>query len=812
MLFGTAGSGKTCTMHVVLDEDPPEEYTSTPLAARPVKVYHIDMTPSQWKKLSRKEQDLVIAKACHSYDAYELADIPQISDEVTKIQQPQITSRSNTGSKKAQMKHSSTASEDGDGAKKSRGENAPVPPSLATYDGILSSMEECSKNDTITVIKRVQISDCGGQPQFHEILPIFVKGTTLYLFIFKLNEELSAHPLVKYYEDGKAICDAYPRAETNEQLLEHCLRVIRSQKATTDSEPPRIMIIGTHKDKEHECTKETREDKNAKLTKLLLPEFADEVEYYCSHTKPKQIPFPLNAKFPGEKERETAEYIRRLVSKCSASIAEIPLQWHGLEVLLEDMAKVLKRGILSIEECIAAAEDLHFDDEAAFKAALEYLDELNIVCYYPDVLPGVVFASAQVLLDKVTELVRAIHEERHGKKNRRGKMWRRFCDHALVSAKFLAQEEFQKHYKPGLFNHEHLMVLFKKLLIFAVFSETEVFVPALLRRLTKEEIDKHRVPCNLSAASPLVLTFPKHGGPLLGVFCASMVALLSEENTHPCPWKLAMDEDDITPCCLYRNCVRFTVHDYPGSVVLIDAFEHIEVHVDMDTTAPSIVKDFAQYCEAVKQGVIEAIRRATLALHYDYYKPTIGFGCPCDLPVFHLAKIRDDKASWICSNNRSKCGRLAENQKIWLKSDEEQRKMKPTDSSSNDSTSKQQKLDAAACTDSTSEENESLSLDSTPKLHQLVYLKRNDKIFRVIKRVAANWEDVALQLHFEGYDIDAIARDANHKTESACRTMFTKWLKGEGRKPTTWKTLITVLDEADLSVVAEELSGLLKIN
>ena len=809
-------------MQVILDEDPPEDYTSTPLAVRPVKVYRVDMTPSQWKKLSRKEQDLVIAKACHSYDAYELADLVQISGEMAKVQQPGI--KSNSNSEKVRAEHSSiqptpsyttTASKNRDGAKTSKGEAAAVLPSLYTYDGLLSRMEECSTNDAITVIKRVQISDCGGQPQFHEVLPIFIKGTTLYLFVFKLNEELSAHPVVKYYENGKAICDAYPRAETNEQLLEHCLRVIRSQKATVGSEPPRIMIIGTHKDKEHECTKETRAAKNEKLINLLLPEFVDEVEFYCRD--PKQLVFPLNAKTPGDEEKGTAKYVRTLVSECSASIVEIPLQWHGLEVLLEDLVKVLKRGILSIEECLTAAQDLHFDDEAAFDAALKYLHELNIVFYYPDILPGVLFASAQVLLDKVTELVRAIHEERHGtavKHNRRGKMWRRFCEHALVSVEFLAQQEFQTHYKPDLFDHNDLMLLFKKLLIFAVFSETEVFVPALLQRLNKEEIDKHRVPCSSSAASPLVLTFPKHGGPLLGVFCASVVSLLSDENTHPCPWKLAMDEDDVIPCCLYRNCVEFTVHDYPGSVMLIDSFDYIEVHLHVNTSAASVVNDFAQYCDTVQYGIIEAIRRATYALHYDYYKPTIGFGCTCDLPAFHLAKVRDDNASWICSKKRNKCGHLAENQKVWLKSDEERLKTKPSDSSCADSTPEQHQQESppAAQMASACEEKESLNVDSIPKLHQLGYLKQNDKIIRVIKHVAAKWEDVATQLHFEGYDIDAIGRDANHKTDSACRTMFTKWLEGEGHKPTTWRTLITALNEADLSVVAEELNAFLKTN
>ena len=813
-------------MQVILDEEPPEEYTSTPLAVRPVKVYRVDMTPSQWKKLSRKKQDLVIAKACHLYDADEIADIPQElieSNEMVEVQQ--CSEAELMSSPKGEMgiaSHSSAQPTSSDtttskASSKSKGEVTPVIPSLATYDDLISRMEECSIDDTITEIRRVQISDCGGQPQYHEMLPVFLRGTSLYLYVFKLNEEFGACPMIKYHVDGKAICNPYQCSETYEQILEHCLRVVRSQKATDEkSKPPRIMIIGTHKDKEHECTTETREAKNKRLTDILLPEFKKEVVYYQQRPT-KALIYPMNAKNPGEEEKRSAAEIRRLVSTdCTVEAVEIPLQWHALECLLEDLATGCGRDVISKAECFVAAQKLHFDDESALDAALDYLDQLNLVFYYPDILPGVVFASAQVLLDKVTELVIAAYELRDGVTSTamsklQDEKWQRFCDHALVSAEFLAQEEFQKHYKPDLFDHNNLMLLFKKLLIFAIFSEKEVFVPALLQRLKKEEIDKHRVPCSSSAASPLVFTFPKHGGPLLGVFCASVVSLLSDENTHPCPWKLAMDEDDIIPCCLYRNCVEFTVHDYPGSVMLIDSFDYIEVHLHVDTSAASVVNDFAQYCDTVQRGIIEAIRRATYALHYDYYKPTIGFGCTCDLPAFHLAKVRDDNASWICSKKRNKCGHLAENQKVWLESDEERLKTKPSDSSCADSTPEQHQQESpAAQMPSACEEEESLNADSIPKLHQLGYLKQNDKIIRVIKRVAVKWEDVATQLHFEGYDIDAIGRDANHKTDSACRTMFTKWLEGEGRKPTTWRTLITALNEADLSVVAEELNTLLK--
>ena len=88
MLFGCAGSGKTCTMRAILDEDPPDKYTTTPLAVRPVKVYPVDMTPSQWKKLSRKEQDLVIAKVCYSEEAVDLSQIPVELHEAPQLQQP----------------------------------------------------------------------------------------------------------------------------------------------------------------------------------------------------------------------------------------------------------------------------------------------------------------------------------------------------------------------------------------------------------------------------------------------------------------------------------------------------------------------------------------------------------------------------------------------------------------------------------------------------------------------------------------------------------------------------------------------------
>ena len=126
---------------------------------------------------------------------------------------------------------------------------------------------------------------------------------------------------------------------------------------------------------------------------------------------------------------------------------------------------------------------LHFEEDAAeFDAAIHYLDDLSILLHYPNILPRVVFADPQVLLDKVTELVlTSFKMSIISKCKALSNDWCMFFEYALVTVKFLSQDEFSKHYVPGLFEVEDLIQLFKKLLIFATFKDTQLFVPALLR-------------------------------------------------------------------------------------------------------------------------------------------------------------------------------------------------------------------------------------------------------------------------------------------------------------------------------------------
>ena len=102
------------------------------------------------------------------------------------------------------------------------------------------------------------------------------------------------------------------------------------------------------------------------------------------------------------------------------------------------------------------------------------------------------------------------------------------------------------------------------------------------------------------------------------------------------------------------------------------------------------------------------------------------------------------------------------------------------------------------------------NLTSKPRLHELDRIKIDGKTVKVINRVASNWKVVATRLYFEGHEIQNISRD-NPRTVDACQEVFTQWLEGKGRIPTTWETIIEALEEADFSEVTNDLKEILEI-
>ena len=77
---------------------------------------------------------------------------------------------------------------------------------------------------TLTIYFR----DCGGQPEFHEVLPALVSQSTLFLPVFNLSESLDTQYKVSYKTSNGEVSDPYVSSFTVKQALLQCLAGISS--------------------------------------------------------------------------------------------------------------------------------------------------------------------------------------------------------------------------------------------------------------------------------------------------------------------------------------------------------------------------------------------------------------------------------------------------------------------------------------------------------------------------------------------------------------------------------------------------------
>ena len=793
LMYGHAGSGKTTTMEIIVGNKPPEHRESTPLATRPTTIYRVNLDSEEWAKLSTlTDRKLLVARALIQ-DAPQLVDrlltacshqnstltdsTPFKAEPQVKSKDPVLSVLSETPVPGDPLLDSTEDPLEPDASDEGiEAEADAILESISTDEELVKLMDQLSTTiDPLTAFRILEMIDCGGQPQFHEILPVFLRHLDFYVFVFRLCDELDSRPLVEFYVDGKPVGKPVESSQTVEQLLQHCARSMHTYRSTSDSESesPNIMVIGTHADLEGK-SKESREQKNERILKLLLPNLEEQI-IYCDHG---QVFFALNALNPGPEEERNIKKIRNiLLGSSSRAPVDIPLRWFAFEILLKEMTGRLHRGVVSREECFTTAMDkLHFEDDAAeFDAAIDYLHNLSVLYYYPDILPAVVFADPQVIYDKVSELVFAHYQITTNPQARAlTDDWRKFYEFGLVTDEFLSQPEFSKHYVPGLFERKHLIKLFKELLIFATFGEVQLFVPALLRELSKKEVDKYCMPSD-SALSihSFALEFPD-GGPRKGLFCSLLSWLVSPDNDCIGPLCISTDSTR-APICLYRNCIQLKIPKSPAIVILVDAYTHFEVHVQVpmehaEKVCPKLVP-------LIRKAIFRGLHRAALNLHYSNSTPSAALVCPCRNGDAHIATVNMDIGFWTCSLDSMKCGELSSLQLLWVDND-------------------------PVCQTS--------SCDTQP-LQEIPHLAM---LLNQLKDRAWQWRDIGSNLGFRQGELNNIQASVQQQDVPVgyLRAMLTQWFQwapGDNRGSSSFATLNalnTALKDCGLAATASNIS------
>ena len=450
LLFGTAGVGKTCLLQLLLDVLPPTLRQSTACieqAIRPICMKCGIDSGGEWQKVdSDRLRDLLAGS---------------VSKEATSMRDstdpPPTPPHDNEG----------TTPNDHEGATHDQeGSTASTGPVSYTIEDIVKRLEEEPGLGKLQDMTWVYLVDSGGQPQFHELLTVFVRSALVGIFVHKLSERLDNHPHIEYFDkEGKQCGKGYPSPLSNRDIFQHCIQTVQSLSYTTEEYIcPQLAIVGTHRDEEHLCKGESRDEKNEQLLEIVRP-ISNHV--FFRKGRKGEVIFPVNSKSPDQDDKTIVQQLRQTIESLKPREAEkLPLKWYGLELELEKEALAKGRLVFTRDECLKVAERLHFPSDKALDAALMHLDKLNIFLYYPSVLPELLFCTPCVLQDKISELVEYSYRLKHDDDTHdfvRGEL-SNFCYKGQVTVQLL--RKYPKHYTE-FFTEAHLLKLFESLLIVA---------------------------------------------------------------------------------------------------------------------------------------------------------------------------------------------------------------------------------------------------------------------------------------------------------------------------------------------------------
>ena len=144
-------------------------------------------------------------------------------------------------------------------------------PSPSTSDSIILQPQPVPKLDEITPTLRLlveekdwgkireflkcnkftllHIVDIGGQPEFHEILPLILHGIALNLIFFDMSRDLdSPYTVVYRAEDGGSSSIEYDSVFTVTQVIQRALHSISLLQSNVNYSKPAAILVGTHHD------------------------------------------------------------------------------------------------------------------------------------------------------------------------------------------------------------------------------------------------------------------------------------------------------------------------------------------------------------------------------------------------------------------------------------------------------------------------------------------------------------------------------------------------------------------------------------
>ena len=285
VLVGIGGAGKTHTLAMILNELLPDKRVSTPCTKPPVRTVTqvtIGEDSGVLKRVEGKEYLAIIADTVWDV-AHSLPPTSQLP-VIRKI---------------------------------------PVEHFIRELEEQILYQENTEDVQLLYNFRWNRITDSGGQPQFLEILTIFLHHMSLGIFVIKLNERLDAFPMIEFYNHaGNLVGTPYKSRYSQEQVIRHFMRALISQGG--QGMGVKFLFIGTHRDRMEESKDESIQDKNKRLNEIIKSFNMEKNVIYRAGEGRNPI-FAINAETPDASDWNVMEEVRRNLVESANRIPPISI-------------------------------------------------------------------------------------------------------------------------------------------------------------------------------------------------------------------------------------------------------------------------------------------------------------------------------------------------------------------------------------------------------------------------------------------------------------------------------------------------------
>ena len=521
VIYGPPGVGKTSFQDLLRGEPPPQKYESTPIA-RPIQA--IERIAANGDKIWGKvtEDDLLEMlnaaiqedKPTHSTPTLHVS-LEEPDTAVATVSAGTAT----TPKTEDNTKHSSSTTND-------------TRPMDKDYTSdIIAKLAGRKGSQELLEATWIHFLDSGGQPQFTDLLQMFVRDNSLYIIVMKATESLDDKPPLVYSDfNGKPATAQKEMAITNLELIKNFIRsVIEASPSTitevgSDQPPtPAFVIIATHYDEYKIKHNETLKEKN-KILKDCFKNISAHFVFNCdckkcdTHSNECQLIFPVNNCHKPEegRGRVSANIRNRFMSRFrNLKPKPIPARYYIFEIKMKKEAskKDTDKKMITKKFCVDEIGNNLGMNESEVKEHLEHLNSLRLCIYDSKILSDVVFTSPQFLIDCLSDIVRvSIVDDVQQILPKRV----RLSDQAIQSLKRdgVFDESLLDNlgltFIPDLFSKPDLLKLLQHFNVISPIKAdadtgtSQYFMPILLppKRLTKEQKD-----CLEEKNDPLHITF-----------------------------------------------------------------------------------------------------------------------------------------------------------------------------------------------------------------------------------------------------------------------------------------------------------------